>query len=68
MKTNFQEKDSKKKSKEKQPSTEDVILLLISIFTENDIKNEVNGANSLLLNLEGKKFELTVNEIESING
>ncbi len=69
MKTqiNLQEQYSNKKSKFEEPTIEDLILLLISIFTENGIKNDINGVNSLLLKFESKKFELTLNEIENID-
>ena len=65
---NLQVKDGKKKSKVQEPSLDDVILLLISIFTEKDIKNQVSGESSLLLKFGSKFFELTINEKENING
>ncbi|MBR3864829.1 MAG: hypothetical protein IKJ19_06955 [Clostridia bacterium] len=65
---NLQVKEGKKKSKVQEPSLDDVILLLISIFTENDIKNQVSGESSLLLKFGSKLFELTINEKENING
>ena len=65
---NLLKKDNKIKSRVKEPSVDDLILLLISIFTENGIKNQVNGENSLLLNFGSKAFEITVNAKENTNG
>ena len=42
---------------------EDVIFLLISIFTDNDIKTKVYGENSLAINIDNQLFEIVVNKI-----
>ena len=66
-KTDLQSKISSKNLQEEKPTTDDVILLLISILSQNNIKNSVNSEHSLVVELDNKPFELVINKVESFN-
>ena len=66
-KTDLQSKISSKNLQEEKPTIDDVILLLISILSQNNIKNSVNSEHSLVVELDNKPFELVINKVESFN-